>query len=84
MGQLLKRFLTGRLPCTSGSREYHAAASSGVTRSASNEECSAARHKDNRLAATECFFEKQRLAPLLQAITRLSEDSLWPGCQIIC
>ena len=32
--------------------------------------------KGNRLVATKCVFEKQQLPPHLQAITRLSEDSL--------
>ena len=56
--------------------KYHAAASSGVTTSVSDKEYSAAMHKGNRLAATKCVFEKQQLPPHLQAITRLSEDSL--------
>jgi 1-phosphofructokinase len=48
----------------------------GITTSVSDKEYSAAMHKGNRLAATKCVFEKQQLPPHLQAITRLSEDSL--------
>jgi hypothetical protein len=44
--------------------------------SVSDKEYSAAMYKGNRLAATKCVFEKQQLPPHLQAIIRLSEDSL--------